>query len=148
MKTIFELESDIYASLAHPKRLEILHLLSHSSLTVTEITGMTGLSQSAVSQHLMTLKKLLLVDCEKNAQQRVYSLSSSKLSKLLASSRELLVTSHVLPEIFTDPICGMEITAHLAASSLVIDGKTYYFCATGCEKQFKNRLAIDSNMVV
>ncbi len=136
-KTVFELESDIYASLAHPKRLEILHLLSHKSLTVSEIVAMTGLAQASVSQHLMTLKELLLVRSEKHAQQRVYSLTSSQIKKLLHSARSLLVTSHVLPEIFTDPVCGMEVTASSAASTLARDGKQYYFCALGCEKKFK-----------
>jgi DNA-binding transcriptional ArsR family regulator/YHS domain-containing protein len=136
MKTVFELESDIYATLAHPKRLEILHLLAHKKLTVGEIVVMTGLTQATVSQHLMLLKKLLLVQSQKHAQQRVYSLSSIKLSKLLATSRSLLVGSHVLPEIHTDPICGMEITVHNAATSLVHGHTQYYFCGFGCEKQF------------
>lgn len=141
-KTVFELESEIYASLAHPKRLEILHLLSHKSLTVSQIVEMTGLSQAGVSQHLMTLKKLLLVRCEKCSQQRVYSLSSPRIRQLLKSARALLVTSHVLPEIFIDPVCGMEVTATSAASSLTVHGNHYYFCALGCEKKFKKMHSI------
>lgn len=140
MKTVFELEADIYATLAHPKRLEILHLLSHKELTVGEIVTMTGLTQATVSQHLMLLKKLLLVQSQKDAQKRVYSLASNKLSKLLATSRSLLVGSHVLPEIHIDPVCGMEITAKSAAASLFHADRRYYFCGFGCEKAFKKSI--------
>lgn len=139
MKNVFELEAEIYSSLSHPKRLEILHLLAHTSLPVGEIAQMTGLSQATVSQHLMTLKRLLLVQSEKQAQQRLYSLSSSKLTKLLETSRSLLVGSHILPEIHIDPICGMEVTSKGAASSLVHENHHYYFCGFGCEKQFKKQ---------
>lgn len=35
-----------------------------------------------------------------------------------------------------DPICGMMVDAKRAAGSSVYDGKTYYFCSSGCKATF------------
>ena len=35
-----------------------------------------------------------------------------------------------------DPVCGMEITPDKAAASSQFNGKTYYFCSTGCKQKF------------
>ena len=35
-----------------------------------------------------------------------------------------------------DPVCGMEVDTASAAATSEYQGKTYYFCAPGCKKQF------------
>jgi YHS domain-containing protein len=35
-----------------------------------------------------------------------------------------------------DPVCGMEIDHKQAAGQSEYKGKTYYFCAPGCKRQF------------
>jgi YHS domain-containing protein len=35
-----------------------------------------------------------------------------------------------------DPICGMEVDEKEAAGKSEHKGKTYYFCAPGCKKEF------------
>jgi P-type Cu+ transporter len=35
-----------------------------------------------------------------------------------------------------DPVCGMEIDPKEAAGKSEYQGKTYYFCSTGCKKSF------------
>lgn len=35
-----------------------------------------------------------------------------------------------------DPVCGMEVNESSAAGASTYKGKTYYFCATGCKKEF------------
>jgi YHS domain-containing protein len=35
-----------------------------------------------------------------------------------------------------DPVCGMEIDPKQAAGQSEYKGKTYYFCASGCKRQF------------
>ncbi len=148
MKNIFVLESQIYASLSHPKRLEILHLLSHDALTVNEIVTMTGVAQANVSQHLTILKKLKLVKVEKVAQSRVYSLALPNVASIFDQARTVLLERYGVRELDTlnklhlhiDPICGMEVTSSGAASSLLHDHHRYYFCGFGCEKQFKRQV--------
>lgn len=148
MKNLFVLESQIYSSLSHPKRLEILHLLSHDSLTVNQIVAMTGVVQATVSQHLTVLKKLQLVSVKKVAQTRVYSLRSPNVASIFDTARTVLLERFGVKELDTlnklhlhiDPICGMEVTSKGAASSFVHDHHRYYFCGFGCEKQFKKQV--------
>jgi len=35
-----------------------------------------------------------------------------------------------------DPVCGMEIDPKTAAGKSEYQGKTYYFCSSGCKKAF------------
>jgi len=35
-----------------------------------------------------------------------------------------------------DPICGMEVDEKKAAGRSEYQGKTYYFCAVACKKEF------------
>jgi DNA-binding transcriptional ArsR family regulator/YHS domain-containing protein len=144
MKSLAKLESQIFQSLAHPKRVEIVHLLSKGPLTVSELVEMLGVSQANVSQHLMVMRKLGLVSSTVDKQQRIYELTSSHVSKLSHAVRHILLLRNGVKveeelhrlHFHTDPVCGMEVTSHMAASSAVVNGKRYYFCATGCEKKF------------
>jgi Cu+-exporting ATPase len=36
----------------------------------------------------------------------------------------------------TDPVCGMEVDPATAAGASEYEGTTYYFCSTGCKRQF------------
>jgi Cu+-exporting ATPase len=38
---------------------------------------------------------------------------------------------------YTDPVCGMTVTASDAAGSYEYKGTTYYFCAPGCMNSFR-----------
>ena len=35
-----------------------------------------------------------------------------------------------------DPVCGMEVNPVTAKQKAEYQGKTYYFCAPGCKKDF------------
>ncbi len=35
-----------------------------------------------------------------------------------------------------DPVCGMDIDPKTAAGKSEYKGQTYYFCSTGCKKDF------------
>jgi len=39
-----------------------------------------------------------------------------------------------------DPVCGMEIDKDKAAETYEYKGKTYYFCAPGCKREFEKEL--------
>jgi Cu+-exporting ATPase len=36
-----------------------------------------------------------------------------------------------------DPVCGMSVDEKKAAGTTVVEGKTYYFCSTGCKATFE-----------
>ena len=35
-----------------------------------------------------------------------------------------------------DPVCGMSIDEKKAAATVVVQGKTYHFCSSGCRATF------------
>ncbi len=39
----------------------------------------------------------------------------------------------------TDPVCGMSFKVERAAARAEYEGKTYYFCAHACHRQFHGR---------
>ena len=36
-----------------------------------------------------------------------------------------------------DPVCGMNVEESKAAATSIYQGRTYYFCATGCKTKFE-----------
>ena len=35
-----------------------------------------------------------------------------------------------------DPVCGMEISPHIATATSTYQGQTFYFCRVECQQQF------------
>jgi ArsR family transcriptional regulator len=145
-KTVTTLEAKLFATLANPKRLEILHLLWHQPLTVSEVMQMTGMPQANVSQHLSVLRRFGVVTSKKEGQTRTYSLASISISTILSAARKSLTRKYGLSsadelselELHQDPVCGMEIVKAHAAESLLFSRQKYYFCGVGCATEFKD----------
>ena len=75
--------------LAHEKRLLVLCHLAGGEMTVTELVGVVGLSQSALSQHLARLRADQLVATRREAQTIWYRLADPKAARLLEVLRDL-----------------------------------------------------------
>lgn len=74
---------DIYTALAEPNRRRIIELLASSGkLSATDISDKFDVSKPAVSQHLKILREAKLVDMEKKAQSRIYSINPDKLTEV------------------------------------------------------------------
>ncbi|MCX7881410.1 MAG: metalloregulator ArsR/SmtB family transcription factor [Patescibacteria group bacterium] len=69
-------------------RLKLLSCLKEKPKTVSQLIKTCGLSQSAVSQHLIKLKKFNLVINQKKGRKIYYQLSKKSLGKI---SQKLLV---------------------------------------------------------
>lgn len=131
------LESKLFASLANPKRLEILHLLEHDSLSVSQIVEMTGIPQANVSQHLSVLRQFRLIVSVKKGQERIYSLASNHVPIACTAIAEILAEKNLDDlELYVDPVCGMQLSERTAVASINLHHKQYYFCGQGCLKKF------------
>ena len=75
----FALFAEVFAALAHPKRLEIIHHLGEGQRNAGELTELTGMSKANVSQHLNILKARGLVHCDKCGTFCNYRLTSPKV---------------------------------------------------------------------
>ena len=65
--------------LAHPRRLEILHLLAEGPIEVGRIASRLGISQPNASQHLALLRNSGLVEVERNGRDVRYQLTDPEV---------------------------------------------------------------------
>jgi len=150
---VFSIQADLYNALANPKRLEIIHLLRHKELSVTEMVEMLGLPQSNLSQHLTILRKSNVVTTRREGKNIYYTLSHKNIITASDAIREMLIelyqgtsvvaelkaSSSDLFPMMKDPICGMRLSPKTASFALKTDKTTHYFCAEGCLKEFKSK---------
>lgn len=74
---------DIYSALAEPRRRHIIELLAtQGKLTATNISDHFKVSKPAISQHLKVLREAKLIDMEKRAQSRIYTINTSSLREI------------------------------------------------------------------
>jgi len=129
--TVFENQAWLLQALAHPKRLEILNLVAQKKLTVTEIYSMLDLPQANISQHLTKLKQAGVVSAKRNGKEIYYSLRNKNITQFLPKSNLIK-----LGPLVHDPVCHMQLSPKTAVFKGRFLDKTYFFCASGCQKQF------------
>src|SRR3972149_11902545 len=78
---IFALEEEVFKVVANQKRLEIIQLLKHKELSVTEMVNMLGIRQANLSQHLSLLRQSNLLEVRKDGQKVYYRLADRKIAK-------------------------------------------------------------------
>ena len=67
--------SNLFKVISDPTRITILYTLKEGPLNVNRIVDKVGLTQSAVSHQLRTLKQANLVDFEKRGKEVFYRLA-------------------------------------------------------------------------
>ena len=80
---------ELLKAMANEWRLMILCQLSEGEKTVSELQGMLGLSQSALSQHLAVLRREKIVKSRKHAQSVSYSLSGDEATRVMETLHDL-----------------------------------------------------------
>lgn len=148
---LFELHEQLLKALANSRRLEIIHLLRDQEMSVTDIHTMLDLPQANVSQHLMVLKEAGVATTRKKGKQVFYQLTHPNIIEASDLTREMLIDQHQailadakklnmkkLVPLVHDPVCGMRLSPKTAGFNADYAGQAYYFCASGCLKQFTN----------
>jgi ArsR family transcriptional regulator len=82
------MKDDVYSAVGNAVRAKLLVCLEGKPKNVTNLIANCGLSQSAVSQHLLKLKKSGLVETKKKGKEIWYRLKYNKvaeISKILIS---------------------------------------------------------------
>jgi DNA-binding transcriptional ArsR family regulator/YHS domain-containing protein len=148
---LFQLQEEALKILANQKRLEIVQLLQNKELTVTEMVDMLGMPQANISQHLSLLRQVRIVTTRKDGLRVYYRLSDERIMAVVRELRAFLKSQFAHePEIaglgsldnsiypiVRDPVCGMRISAPEAFAQVEHDGRSYYFCASGCKDRFE-----------
>lgn len=133
---LFNRESQLFQALAHPKRLEIIHLLRQQELCVNQILEMLDLPQANISQHLILLKQAGIVASRRDGKKILYKLTRPQYIRASDLLKQTLLTGGSSRQV-VDPVCGMKLSSQIASFTLKSSGKTNYFCASGCLKKFK-----------
>jgi len=71
-----------FKALSDPTRVRIISALSHSELCVHELAACLGMSQSAVSHQLRTLREMRLVRFRKEGRHVYYTLDDEHIHDL------------------------------------------------------------------
>ena len=78
--------------MSHPERLMMLCRMDEGEVSVNELVELSGLSQSAVSQHLALLREENVVTIRGEAQTRYYRLTDPIVSNIIRTLCELCET--------------------------------------------------------
>ncbi|HVZ12707.1 MAG TPA: metalloregulator ArsR/SmtB family transcription factor [Patescibacteria group bacterium] len=74
---------DVYQALADQNRRKIIELIAlKGELTASEISDKFKVTPPAISQHLKVLREAHLVDMEKRAQMRIYTINTNSLDEI------------------------------------------------------------------
>lgn len=83
---------DTFQALADPNRRKIIELIaSKGKLTASHISDEFKVSPPAISQHLKVLREAKLVDMEKVAQRRIYTINTQALQEIEDWTRKMQV---------------------------------------------------------
>jgi ArsR family transcriptional regulator len=80
--------ADTFRALSDPTRIRIVSALSSSELCVCELAAALGMSQSAVSHQLRTLRDLRLVRRRRQGRQIFYALDDDHVADLFQRGLE------------------------------------------------------------
>lgn len=83
--------ADFYKVMGDTTRVSILHALSFSELCVCDISALLGMSQSAVSHQLKSLRQMRLVASRREGKVVYYSLNDDHVQQIIELGRTHLV---------------------------------------------------------
>lgn len=86
---LYEQFARISKALAHPKRLELIDMLSQGERSVEALARETNMSIANTSQHLQTLKAAQLINTRKDGLYVYYRLADIHVHKLWSLIRDL-----------------------------------------------------------
>lgn len=84
-----QVKADLFKAMASPMRIRVLELLSERERSVGEMLVELGVGASALSQQLAVLRGTGLVVARREASAVYYSVTSPRVSDLLAVGRQL-----------------------------------------------------------
>ncbi len=148
---IFQLQEEVFKILANQKRLEIIQLLSNTSLSVNEMVDMLGLPQANLSQHLSLMRRAGLVKITRVGTKVYYQLTDQSVAELVFRVRDMLTTHENFDEsvrqyfnqptelypVAKDVVCGMRVSVAQSNFRSTHNEQGYFFCASGCKDTFE-----------
>ncbi len=88
--TSLRLTSKLFKGFADYSRLFIFEVLMNGEKTVSEIVEATGISQSAISNHLKCLRECELVNDRHEGKYVYYSVSDDRVKEIIKLAKEII----------------------------------------------------------
>lgn len=86
-----QLISNVFKSLAHPTRIQIVKLLRDGELCVCDILPNLDSEQSNTSQHLAVLKNQGIVESRKDGSRVIYSLKNEEVCEMIDLAEAIIL---------------------------------------------------------
>ena len=88
-----QLKSDLFKSLAHPLRVQVLELLAGGERSVGSLAESLGAELSNLSQQLGVLRRAGVVATRREGNTLFYALRDPGVAESLASAKRMLIAS-------------------------------------------------------
>lgn len=89
-RPLYQLKAEFFKTLGHPVRIRVLELLSLREHAVSELLLEIAIEPASLSQQLAVLRRAGLVTTRKEGSAVYYSITSPRVSELLAVARSIL----------------------------------------------------------
>ncbi len=93
-RRIFVLQAEICRALAHPVRLEILHLLGNGQMSFGDLLESAEVTKTKLSQHLAVLRRARIVTALREGARVFYRLTYPEIETACEAVTEVL-TKHL-----------------------------------------------------
>ncbi len=80
--------AELFRALGDASRVRVLFAIADQELNVSAIAGIAGVSESAISHHLRSLRQMRLVRARKNGREVFYALDDEHVAELFRSGLE------------------------------------------------------------
>jgi ArsR family transcriptional regulator, virulence genes transcriptional regulator len=87
---LYKIHAEFCQTLANPKRLKIINLLSRREMQVNEIASAMGIQKANLSQHLSVMRQKGIVATRREGVTVYYRINNSKIVKACEIIREAL----------------------------------------------------------
>lgn len=98
LKSIYELQAQICAALAHPVRLQILDLVSDGEKNAGELLEVLQIPKANLSQHLSVLKDGGVIQARKEGLFQYFSLAIPKIKEACGMIKGILSERLIMEE--------------------------------------------------
>lgn len=102
----FDYGAILLTALANRNRLVILRILLKGEMSVSALAALTGIGNSALSQHLAKLRGARIVIRRRDAQTVYYSCRSDEVRQVLQTLEDIWPDSHIRRKPFKDSACA------------------------------------------
>lgn len=92
-RPIYQVRAELFRTLAHPARIQVLELLRDGERSVAELIPGVGLEPSHLSQHLGTLRRANIVQSRKKGSNVLYKVSDVRIFDLLEVAKDVIAGS-------------------------------------------------------